>query len=111
MNNLKFAFLLFCLSFFSLSCYSTEYGNVKNTRMYWQGSDPSSVAAKANQMPSSVQGGGLFSQMFQDPMMNSVMNGYSNMIQGEYGGNSYSAVEMQRQQMDYTRQNTQDGDE
>lgn len=96
MKNLKILVLIIC---FGLS--SVAYGETfKKGGINLSGYSPSSVAAQANgedDMDSSLSGVG------NDPYMNSMMNGFSNMLQGMTGC-SYSMQEQQKQQMEYVKQ-------
>jgi hypothetical protein len=95
--------LLLILTGFSLTCYgeNLNYQN-KGGKLHLQGADPSSVAAKANQETSLHSSP--FSEALQDPIVNSMMGGYSNMIQGMTGA-SYNPTEQQKQAADYAKQN------
>lgn len=78
----------------SFNCNQSAFAN----RLNVAGSTPESVAERANRDYASGSAG-----LIQDPLMNSALGGYYNMMQGATG-NSYNAQEMQRQQADYVKQ-------
>lgn len=84
------------------ACFADTVSMPKST-LKWTPSSPSSVSAKAN----SNSAYGLNSPAYmQDPMMSGMMNGYYNMMQGMTGNNYTNMQEIQRQQMDYAKQQT-----
>ncbi len=93
-----FLALLVFVSFSSL-CYGDTVTSPAS-KLHFKGATPDSVVNKANQTPALAPHS---PSIFQDPMVNSMLGGYGNMIQGTTGG-SYSAEEMRRQQMDYAKQ-------
>lgn len=106
MNTIKFLLIFFIFLHCSLICYG-DYSNSSakfGTKVFFNGDTPSSVANKANK--NSSFNSAPYSAIMQDPIINSTLNGYSNLIQGINGG-SYSPLEMQKQQMDYSMQQTE----
>lgn len=102
MKIAKFLLILSAFLCFSSICYGESLeSRIKSGKINWQASSPSSVAAKANQMQSFNPPP--YAGVMQDPMVNSVLNGYGNMIQG-INNNSYNAVEQQKQQRDFSKQ-------
>jgi len=95
---------LICLS-------STAYADTKNfqktleNKVNLSGTD--SVAAKANSAQYSVSSP--YSELLQNPLVNSALTGYGSMIQGASGG-SYSADEQSKQQLEYARQQFNNAD-
>lgn len=86
-------------------CAQAERQNISQ-KIYWGGSSPSAVAAQAN------RGNGVSSSSdgtpdSQVPMFNP-LGAYGNMIQMMNPYNTYSGIEMQRQQVDYVKQQTSD---
>lgn len=99
----KFILILSAFLCFSSICYGESLeSRIKSGKINWQSSSPSSVAAKANQMSSFNPSP--YSAITQDPMMNSVLNGYGTMLQGVNNNYSYNAVEQQKQQLDFSKQ-------
>lgn len=73
-------------------------------------SDADSIVERANKNYNSVSSP--YSEIFQNPLINSTLNDYGNMLQGVTGG-GYSQDEMSKQQLDYARQqmeNSKDSD-
>lgn len=70
---------------------------------------PGTAAARANKNGSISSP---YSEIMNDPIINSTLNGFGNMMQGMSGG-SYSAQERTKQQMDYAQQQSKysEGDE
>lgn len=99
----KFNFLLI-LSIFIVSnsiCYAESFNNNQSAfakRLNMVGSSQESVVERANRDYASGPFG-----LVNDPLMNSAIGGYYNMMQGMSGG-AYNAQEMQRQQADYVKQ-------
>lgn len=91
--------ILFCLLSMSTICYADTVTSTGG-KLRFKCTTPDSVVNKANQAPSLYSP---YSSVLQDPMVNSMLGGYSSMIQGAAGG-SYSVEEMKRQQMDYAKQ-------
>lgn len=96
--------LILSLILFSVVCSSVCYADtvsMPKSTLKWTPSSPSSVSAKAN----SNSAYGLNSPAYmQDPMMTGMMQGYMNMMQGMTGNNYTNMQEIQRQQMDYAKQ-------
>lgn len=99
----KIIISLFIASFISLNCYaaSSDVQSFQNKLQSIKVETPGSISAQANQYNSSF-----YSEFASNPLLNSTMNGYSNMIQGMTGA-SYNMQEQVKQQMDYTRQQMQ----
>lgn len=88
------------LGFSSINgCYSLESRNTLGGRINLAG--PNSVAEKANQNASSLSSP--YSDMLQNPLVNSTLNSFGTMMQGATGG-SYNAGEQAKQQLDYAKQ-------
>lgn len=100
MKITKTILLMFAILCFSSVCYGDTLNSQSKTSssLNWKPTSSGAVAAKANQNSAYSS-----QSIFQDPMLNSVINGYSNMLQGATG-NSYNPQEQQKQQLDYTRQ-------
>jgi len=62
---------------------------------------PSSVAEKANK--DSTFGSSPCSEVLNDPIINSALGGFGNMLQG-MNGNALNVQEQAKQQMDYAKQ-------
>lgn len=102
MKFTKFILILFVFCGFSLICYGESLqSRIIGGKIYWQNSSPSAVAAQANK--NSSFNPPPYSAIMQDPMINSALNSYGNMLQGG-NTNSYNAMEQQKQQMDYSKQ-------
>lgn len=99
MNYIKIIIALIVFVGFSSICYGDSIHS-SGGKIHFQCSTPDSVVNKANQAPSLSSP---FPSILQDPMVNSMLGGYSNMMQGTTG-TSYSAEELRRQQMDYAKQ-------
>lgn len=96
---------LFCFAQMSYAEGSSLQSKL-NTTMKLQYSTPNSVAEQANKMPSCSSP---YSEVFNDPLVNSMLGSYSNMMQGASGG-IYSPQEQQKQQLDYAKQQTNNDD-
>lgn len=95
MNNFKIALVL--LSLFCVSSATFAQGSL-NSRINLQSTRD--ISAKAN----SAGGYGTeASEVLSDPVVNSALNGFANMLQGG-NMNFYSAEEQRKQQGDYSRQ-------
>lgn len=81
-------------------CWADNVSMPKST-LKWTPVSASSVSAKANSDSSYDLNSPAY---MQDPMMSGMMNGYYNMMQGMTGNNYTNMQEMQRQQMDYAKQ-------
>lgn len=102
MKITKFLSVLSAVLYFSSICYGESLeSRIKSGKINWQASSPSAVAAQANKINSFNPPP--YAGIMQDPMVNSVLNGYGNMIQG-MNNNSYNAVEQQKQQRDFSKQ-------
>lgn len=105
----NYSILLILLGFVCIQtigyCEQTERQNISQ-KIYWGGSSPSSVAAKAN------RGNGVSSSADGTPdpemPMFDPLGAYGNMIQMMNPYGNYSGVEMQRQQTDYVKQQVSD---
>ena len=101
----KFTTILFLMTLINFS--SVSYGAEINYQgkiggnLRLNGSAASDVAKKANQNYDYTYNG-----VVSDPMMNGMMNGMYNAMQGATG-TTYSVQEMQKQQMDYAKQQNQ----
>lgn len=97
------------LALFSFICLQAiGYCDVQNKpniseKIYWGNSSPSAVAAKANQN-SSINS----DSSSADPSLYNPMGAYGNMLQMMNPMNSYSGIEMQKQQADYVKQQVSD---
>lgn len=103
-GNMRIKIILFLLCFI---CFHTvSYGESTNTKSlsnktYWGGSSPKDVAARANRMPSLNP-----SASSDDSSSDSIINplgSLSNMLQ-MVNTSTYNAVEQQKQQVDYVKQ-------
>lgn len=104
MKNINFFLVLLVFSLFSLTCNADylNYQSQMGSKVNVGGFSTSDVAANANKMqPINTEGGAFF----QDPLLNGAMNGYYTMMQGATGGSS-DMQEIQKQQLDYARQQT-----
>ena len=101
MKCIKFILILSVFVSFSSKSYANflDTQAAYGTKLNLSGADD--VAAKANKSSSGISSP--FGGMLQDPMMNSVVNGMGNMLQGATGG-SYSATEQAKQQLEYAKQ-------
>lgn len=100
MKNFKVLLLLAGLMFVQVVgyCEQVERQNVSQ-KIYWGDSSPSAVAAKANGKYSL----GSDSPDGETPLFNPI-GAYGNMLQMMNQYNSYSGIEMQKQQNDYVKQ-------
>lgn len=106
MKPAKFMLIFFIFLCYSSICYG-DYSNPRNkfeTKIFFTGDTPSSIAKKANE--NSSFNSPPYSAIMQDPIVNSTLNGYSNLIQG-INNCPYSPFELQKQQMDYSMQQTE----
>lgn len=105
-NDMKITNFILILTGFicfqsAVICNTSAIQNA-NGKIYWQGSSPDSVAAKANQTPSfsssnypgAIQEGGLSPDI--GGMINSMMPGINN--------TPYALQEQRKQQIDYVKQ-------
>lgn len=102
---MKIKNILLILSFFI--CFQVaSYGDViskPSPTLKWKPTSASSISSKANRDPAyGTQSSGAMS----DPFVGGMMNGYYNMMKGSMGS-AYEFQEMQKQQVDYAKQQTQ----
>lgn len=95
-NVLLALLVLFCFSAVSYA----DVINKPSTTLKWKPVSADSVSAKANQ---DCVYGKESSGSIGDPIVNGMMNGYYNMMRGGIS-NAYELQEMQKQQLDYVRQ-------
>jgi len=96
MKYTNFGFVLLVLLCVSQASFAQEFIGSKIKLQ-----DPSDVSAKANGSSSSFSSP--YSEMFQNPMINSTLQGMGNMMQG-YNNDSRGVQEQVKQQMDYAKQ-------
>lgn len=104
---MKSAKIILALSLFvSISsigrCDTTDFQKKLNTV---QLNDASTISKRANNSPyASINSE--YSEITSDPIVNSMLNSYTYMMQGSTGG-TFNPQEQVKQQMDYTRQKVQ----
>lgn len=101
--KIKFILILSAFLCFSSICYgdSLKNSNKNCTTIFLNGGTPDSIAAKANKYSSFNPPP--YAGILQDPVVNSTLGGYGNMIRG-MDHNSYSAIEQQKEQADFSKQ-------
>lgn len=90
------------LGIFSLS---TSIAFASQSSLKWQPTSSADVLNKVNQQQSINCPE---NELLNDPFVNSALNGYTNMMQGQTGG-AFNPIEQQKMQEDYARQQTQGG--
>ncbi len=94
-------FLLIFIFFINFNSFSSsEVINKPSSTLKWTPISAQEVSSKANK--DSAYGSG----SVVDPFTGSVINGYYNMMKGGMG-NAYEVRELQKQQLDYVRQQSQ----
>jgi len=99
----NFVLILFVLMIFSPICRGDDL-KITQTRggsLNLNLTTPGGVAQKANKDSAFGSEG----DSLRNPMLDATTSGFANMIQGFTGG-SYNALEQQKQQMDYAKQNS-----
>lgn len=98
----------FHLALLALVCFSSVgYCDQLNLKTRLNLQCPESVSEKANR--TSAFGPSAGSEILQDPIINSELNGLGSMMQIMSGNNSlYSMQEIQKQQGEYAKQQLQD---
>lgn len=100
---MKYKILLLAV-FISVSsiCYGDPFNPQKNDgRFHLNMPSPQDVSSKANNNPSFDASG--MPAILQDPMVNSMLGGFGNYVQGTTGG-TYSMQEQMKQQTEYAQQ-------
>lgn len=100
--DMKNFLILSVLGIFSLS---TSIAYASQSSLKWQPTSAEDVLNKVNQQQSINCPE---NELLNDPFVNSALNGYTNMMQGQTGG-AFSPIEQQKMQTDYARQQTQYG--
>lgn len=102
MRVIKLTLLIF------LIILGTNHTFASQGALKWKPTTTDTLLNKANMQPSVSSP---YGEILNDPMINSAINGYANMIQGATGG-TYNSVERERLQTDYAKQQTNnDGQE
>lgn len=107
MKNSKILLILLGFIYTQLigNCEMPNKPNVSQ-KIYWGGASPNAVAAQANRrygVNSSSDGSPDAEQSMFNPI-----GAYGNMLQMMNPSNTYNAVEMQKQQADYVKQQVSD---
>lgn len=98
---MKYKILLLTVFISVTSCYAASSTVGRDGLFHLNVASPQDVSSKANNNPSFDASG--MPSILQDPMVNSMLGGMGNYLQGSTGG-SYSMQEQMKQQMEYAQQ-------